>query len=178
MRRRSHAVFRRHDRRPYLVVHRDAVDGVGRAVGIVGDDHRDRLADVADDVARQHGGGERPALVRTLGAGQDRPRRLGKVGGGPHRGDARERPRLARVHLQDARVRVMAAHDADVEHAGAVHVVEIAARALEQAAVFHASRRAADEIAVLVHAAQCNRGGRWGKGRARGQAGSCWRDAS
>ena len=44
------------------------------------------------------------------------------------------------------------------------HVIEIAAGADEQPTVFLASRRAADQILVLVHAAQCNRGDARGKG--------------
>src|SRR6185295_15258463 len=99
------------------------------------------------------------ALVRALGAGQDGPRRLRQIGSTPRRDDTGQGPRIAHVDRADARVAMGASHHAEVQQSLAGHVVEIPAGAHEEAAVFLASRRAADQVAGLVHAAQCNRRG-------------------
>ena len=147
----------RHQRGERLVVHGDALERVGQAIGVVGDDHGHRLAHVADEVAGEDGGRERAALVRPFGPGQDRARRLGQVAGA----HAATTPGAVRAALSstsgDARVGMEASHDAEVQRPRAREVVQVAARPDEEAAIFLPSRRAADQVAGLVHAAQCNR---------------------
>jgi hypothetical protein len=144
-------LFRRDEGGQRLVVDGDALDRIGQAIGIVGHHHRHALADVADDVAREDTSREGAALVRALGAGQDGPRRLGQIGGAPRRDDTGQGPRIAHVDRADARVAMGASHHAEVQQSLAGHVVEIPAGAHEEAAVFLSSRRAADQVAGLVH---------------------------
>src|SRR5262249_23287706 len=66
-----------------------------------------------------------------------------------HGEDAGHGQRLAGVDLQDLGVRVRAAHDVHVDHVGELHVVDVAALALDEAGVLlalHAVAHAADLV--------------------------------
>ena len=74
--------------------------------------------------------------------------------------------RASRVSIRaDARVAMGASHHAEVQQSLAGHVVEIPAGAHEEAAVFLPSRRAADQVAGLVHPRSVTARGARGKGR-------------
>ena len=113
-------------RRQHLVVDRDRRGGILGEIAAVGDDHGDRLADIADLAA-----GERMlgAQRRDGGIGDRHRQRLGceparHVLRGEHRMDARHRVRGARIDRTDARVGMRAAHERGVEQAGELHVVD------------------------------------------------------
>ena len=93
-----------------------------------------------------------------------------------------DRQRRAGVDLQDLRVRVRAAHDVHVHHVGQLHVVDVAALALDEARVFlalHAVAHAADLVgrgdADLVGGLDPGRGS---AGGLVGIGASAWRSSS
>ena len=93
--------------------------GSGRApclLGLLGRDDRHRLAEVADAIDREHG------LIRELEAVR---LRAGNVLVRENRVDAGHRARLGRVDLEDASVRVRAAHGVPPEHPGGVEVARV-----------------------------------------------------
>jgi hypothetical protein len=73
-----------------------------------------------------------------------RARALRQVGEGEHGHDAATRERAGGVDGVDARVRVGAAHDRRVQHAGDGDVVDVAAVAGEEASIFLAADARAD----------------------------------
>ena len=112
------------NRRQRLPVDFDQIRRVFSDVAIVGDDHRDRLADVTDFVHRQRP--LRPAM-RQVGMRYDERRglvELAQIGGRIHRPYARLRPRPGNVDRANPRVAVRAAQDRRVEHARWIDVVD------------------------------------------------------
>jgi len=78
---------------------------------------------------------------------RDRPGQLGQVVDGEHRDRPRARERRAPVDGEDARVGMRAPNDREMQKLGGREVVEVAARADEEARVFlaldgHADRHA------------------------------------
>ena len=78
----------------------DEVGGILGDVGIDGEHGGDGLADIAHPVGREHGLAVRLQPFDAAFAEIDR-RHLGDVGGGPHRDDPRQRPRLRGVDGDD-----------------------------------------------------------------------------
>ncbi len=112
-----------------LVVDQDRGDAVGRGVAGRRDDRRDLLALVHDRVGRQDhlhvtGEGRHPVeLVGLQGLAVD------------HGEDARDLERLGRVDALDRRVGIRAAHDVQPQLAGQVDVLDVLARAADEARV-------------------------------------------
>ena len=102
-----------------LVVHADQLGGVLALVAVVGDHHRDRLADEAHPVDREQRLGPVAAKRqrRAFGAGQAavgrRRRQIVQVGGGQHGYDSRRLARRRDIDAGDQRVRDRAAHERD-----------------------------------------------------------------
>ena len=96
------------ERLEHLVVDDDRGAAPGGGLGVVGGDGGDRLADVADDVAREH---------RLVGGDQPVGRAAGHVVGGDDRVHAGDRQRRGDVDASDAGVRVRAAQRRAPQHA-------------------------------------------------------------
>ena len=111
------------------------VDKLGGVLGLrpaVGDDHRDGLA-LPDGAVRGQQPLRRGAMARPMQ--RDADERLAArvdVGRGQHRGDARRLLCRFDVDRNDFCVRVRAAHEAGVQHARQLDVVDVAAVAAEQ----------------------------------------------
>jgi hypothetical protein len=147
-------------RRQRPVVDRNAFGGVARRGHAFGHHHGDLLPDIAHAV----GGKERLRRVAVRGSvavGQrDVGRRLHRdrhvrhvlepvgrhVGAGQHGEHARHGARRRRVNAGDARMRVRGAHEHRIGLSGQVDVVAVAAAAGEQAPVFLAVQRLADDL--------------------------------
>ena len=142
-------VGRMDDRRQLLIGDFDGLGGVARLGLGLGDDHRERLADIAHDV-----GGERRIgahLHRRAVLGGDRPAadqvadavalQLLAV---QDRDDARHALRRAGVEPGDPGMRVRRAHEGRILHAGDAHIVHIAAAAGDEPPVFLAQNLCAD----------------------------------
>ena len=125
-------------RRQRLVVDLDQCHGVLGDVAGVGDDRGDLLSLEAHLVGGQHGLG--------VAAQSRHPGELvlGQELTGDHGDDTGERRRRTGVDAADARVRVGAAQDCHVEHAGQHHVVDVGAPAADEACVLLASDGFAD----------------------------------
>ena len=122
------ARFGRHtkvnNRRQRLPVDFDQISRIFSDVAILGDDHRDRLADVADLVHCQWA--LRPAM-RQVGMRHDERRglvELAQIGGRIHRPHAGLRPRPGNVDPDNPSVAVRAAQDRRVEHTRRIDVVD------------------------------------------------------
>ena len=127
-------------------------DGLGRvarlALGLGHHDHH-RVADIADPVDRQRRPGAH--LHRRAVLGMDHPAadqiadavRL-ELAAGQHADDARHAFRRLDVDPDDVGMRMRAAHEHCVLHAGHHHVVDIAAGAGDEALVFLARNACAD----------------------------------
>jgi hypothetical protein len=103
-----------HDARPLLVRDLDERRGPPGGRRVLGDDRDDRLALVADDLAREHG------LVLRVGA---------EPAGADLAEDPRHRGRAAPVHADEPRVRVGAPDDRRHRGVGDDQVVEVLRRA-------------------------------------------------
>ena len=126
-----------------LVLDDDELCGVARELARLGDDRRDRLADVAHLADR-----ERVVLHLPARVGGDLEERVGEdrdlvAGQRPvHTG---ERERRADVDRLDPGVRVGRAHEVEVAHPVALDVVEEEALALRQASILAAGDALPDE---------------------------------
>ncbi len=135
----------------------DGVENVQPAVNHVGDDRADRAAGVVGDAAA-----ELPAeLNESLESGPQEPpphRRGDHQGGlraeivaGQHSVHARHRQRLADVVGFDARMRMRAAEDRAVQHAGAVEIGDVVRAAFHLLAHLGARQRGADRFQWGAH---------------------------
>ena len=149
---------RRGDRGQRIVVDRDQFGGVLRLRGGLGDDQRDRVADVAHAAARE-AGVRRREHRRAVGAfALKRHRRRaetvrGDVVAGEDRKHAGRCDRSYGIDGADRRMRVRRAQDVGVRLAGQVHVVDEASLAAEEARVLEPLDGLTD--AELAHAAPC-----------------------
>jgi hypothetical protein len=117
------------DHRQRLVLDVDQVERVTRRVAILGDDERDLLAVEAHLVGGEH----RLGVVRQRGHPGEAERLERRAGDdGVH---LRVRLGLGGVDRHDPRVRVRAAQDRAVEHAGQLDVVDVVAVAADEAHV-------------------------------------------
>ena len=129
------------------------LDQLGRVLGertALGDDERDRLADVAHSLAREDG----VSLVRHH-AVLDRPGRQGvdspaELRAGDDGDDARESARRPRLDSPEPRVCVRAADKRGVREPRKLDVVEVRRLAAEEASVLAAWKRASDVLPVLA----------------------------
>ena len=122
-----------------LVVDDHGRGGVGRQVGIGGDDHGDGLADEVHLPLGQ---------ARSLDAGQRPARRQARqVVVGPHAEHAGQRCRFGRVDRDDARVGEVAACIRHVQRARQVDVVDEPPASGEQSRILLADHRGADHRA-------------------------------
>ena len=145
-RRRRLCLARVDERRQFLDLEHDPVRGVHGLLRGVGDDERDRLADVANSVARQH----RVHYRHEVGVAPEEGERVGlalEVGSGEDGADARCRLRRLGVDPAQVAVRVDAAHEGGVEHVGELHVADVPRLALEEALVFEPRERLTDPTA-------------------------------
>ena len=144
---RLQPVFGIEDARRRLVLDLDQSQRrLGDRLGL-GGDQRDRLADEADVVDRQHGR-IRPLALRLAGLPRhvgDEPR-IGQVARGEHADDARQGARLAHVEPDDARRRLGAAEDLGVQHPGHAEVAGVDGRADGLAQRIHPAQRLADDL--------------------------------
>ena len=99
-----------------LVVDPHLLGGAARLLGVLGRDERDRLAEVAHLVDREH---------RLVGELEPVGLRAGHVGMREHGVDAGHRQRLGDVELDDPRVRVRAADGVAPEHPGRGEVARV-----------------------------------------------------
>jgi hypothetical protein len=104
------------DRVERLVLDTDALGGAARLLRVLGRDDRNRLAEVADPLEREH------RLVREL---EPVAPLAGHVLVRQHRVHAGQAHRFRDVDRRDPRVRVRAAHGRSPEHAGRVQVARI-----------------------------------------------------
>ena len=130
--------------RPRLVLDADGLAGVGRSIGVGGQDGDDRLTHVAHLALREGplraGRVETHVGVRRLRArGRQRIRQLGEVFGEKHR-HARKGPRWRRIDPDDPRVRVRRTNEREVAEGGRRDVVDEAPATGDQPLVFLASR--------------------------------------
>ena len=108
----------------------------------VGDDRRDRLAHIAHRAVGQDGLAAR--TQRRVGhRGMDAS--LAEVGGAQDGHHARHLARRGEVHVGDARVRLVAAHERDVELPRQIKVLDEGGLSAQQARVFESPNRGADE---------------------------------
>ena len=122
-------------------------DQIGRVlgkVGILGKDHRHRLADIAHLGGREHRLAVGPEAGHADLAEVDR-RDVGDVGRVHTRDHAGQRQRLRRVDAEDAAMGHRRAHDAHVELAGKADVGGEAALSGEERPVLEPPDRAADD---------------------------------
>ena len=121
----------------------DEVGGVLRDVGIGGEHRRDRLADIAHAVGREHRLAIRLQPLDAAFAEIDR-RHVGDVGGGPHRDDARQRPRRRGVDGDDPAMGDLRADDPHVKLMRKRDVAGKAPAPGDQRRVFEPRHRLAD----------------------------------
>ena len=119
-----------------FVGHRHALGAIGGDVGVVGDHDRDDLAHVARPLPCHDRMHVRPALRLGHQRRHVRGGQLRQVVERPHRGHAGQRAGRAAVDRHHAGVGVGAPHQDRVEQIRHAHVVEIAAVAGDEAAVF------------------------------------------
>ena len=147
------------DERLDVIVDLDQRGGVLGDVAVVGDHHRDRLADIGHLAVGQR---EQPCLVERhpgvrvahhAAAGHD----LCEIVEREHGMHAGYRQRRVLADAADQRVRVRAAHERDVQHAGHRNVVDKAAPPAQQRLVFDAGDARADqgEHAVSFRSLRC-----------------------
>ncbi len=122
----------------HLVVDRDGCGGILGEIAVVGDDHGDGFADIADLIA-----GERMlgAQRRDGGIGHRHRQRLGRELSGQvvrreHRMDAGHRQRRRRVDCADTGMGMRAPHEGCMQRARQLHVVDEARPPGEQSGVF------------------------------------------
>ena len=137
---------RRQGREP-LVFDRQRLERVRELVGALGHHDRDGLADVADDVAREHRLGPGASFLRAAVRGRHGRRDLTEVRGAPGEDDAGQGPRARGDHLDEARGGLGAPHDAQVQDAVTREVVDEPSAAPQETLVFFPQRRGADHVA-------------------------------
>jgi len=141
-----------HHRRQHLVVDIDQLRGVLRLVRRLGDDQRDRVADVAHLALRQH---RMRRLVHRLAVGaRDEPAARQavhplEVGPGEHGDHPRRGLCLRGVDLADLCVGVRRAQEVRVRVVRRVDVVGVLPRAGQEAQVFPATDGLADQAGVV-----------------------------
>ena len=143
-RRRALGLARLDERRQLLDLDQDVLRRVRGLLGGVGDDERDRLADVADAVAREHRVRHRHDLGAVAHHQRERVDEPLDVGGGEDRPDARHPRRHARVDAGEPPVRVDAAHERGVQHLRQLQVADVLRLALDEALVLGARQRPPD----------------------------------
>jgi hypothetical protein len=104
------------DDRQRLVLDADRLGGPARLLGMVGRDERDRLADVADTIDREH---------RLVGELEAVGLLAGNIGVREDGMDAGHRDRAAHVQGDDPRVRVRAAERVAPQHPGCAQVAGV-----------------------------------------------------
>ena len=140
-------------RRQRFEIDGDQLGRVFREIAALGQDHRDRLADVPHLVMGQQRllrieegvldlRGPFPRQ-RQLGVGH-RGKELGQLRAVQHIGDARRRGGARQVDRADARVRHLAAHEHRMQRVGQLQIGDELAAAQQQAAVLATRHRAAD----------------------------------
>ena len=137
------------DRRLDVEVDLHQIARVFRDVAVVGDHDRDRIADEAHVTVGQTA---RRGL-RAVGARESGPHRVpfaAEVVGGEHRVHAVERARGFDVETRDVGARHGAAHECRVQRARHGDVVDVRSVAAQQARVFLALDRLADEARRLT----------------------------
>src|SRR5438132_895911 len=131
------------------------LDEIGRVLGLcarLGDDERDRIADVSRAVAREPAvrAREHRRAVRALALQGHRHRAQAlDVGAREHREDPGRAQRRRRLDRADPSVRVHRAHDDRVRLAGHVDVVEVAPAAAQEPDIFDPLDTLSDT--VLAH---------------------------
>ena len=132
------------DRRQVLDRGKDLLGGILGAIGVIGEDRRHRLADIAHNPARQ----DRLAIglqaAHPGGAELDRPD-LGDIGRGPHRRDPGRAKGCLRVDRGDPAMRAVRAHDSHMELVGKRDVGRKPAPPGDQRRVFKPPDPLADE---------------------------------
>ena len=127
------------DRFEHLDVLVDELERVFRGVAVLGDDQRNRIADVADLVGRETvDGGRLQARHHVHADHRTRLRGLrqpGEIGAGVDGDDARERPRLGRVDRHEPAVRHGAAEERAVQHPRQHDVVDVATASAQDARI-------------------------------------------
>ena len=139
------------DRRQRLDVDLDQPERVLGDAGSVGEHDRQRLADVTHLAVRDHGLPERLEVRQWLQPHGDARHALAHVCGGDHEMHAGEPARPRNVDRADAAVGDGAAQDRRVQHALARDVVDVLPAPAQEAEIFQALDRAADERVDRSH---------------------------
>ncbi len=127
-----------------LEIDRDQLGGVLGEIAAFRHDPDDRLADVTHLVARERQ--DRRRAIALHARGREQRRDLAQILRGQHRDDAGRGARRRAVDRTDARMRVLAAAERDMQHARDLPVVSIAAEPGEQARVLGAPDARADDF--------------------------------
>ena len=136
-------------RRQHVVIDHDKGCGILGDIAIARDDDGDRLAD------KRHlavGQSERPALIELCARIRNAhhaplPQHRGQIVERQHRDDARHCARHARIDAADQRVRMRAAHEGRVQHAGRGNVIDKTGAAGQQREIFEPRDARSDLLA-------------------------------
>ena len=140
----AESVIERSDRRQRFVVDTERAERVFGLSGGLGNDERDRLTRVRDDVLGQDLGTGRRDEARVRHEQRQPPERR-DVGGHQHVDHARLPARFGRIDADDARVGMRAPVDRDVKQARVRHVVDVAAAPGDQPRVLAAAHSGAEQ---------------------------------
>ena len=151
----TRGIGRRH-RGERHIIDRDQLGGVERLFARLGDDHRHRLAGIANLVRGQHRLRRKRERLAGLGiGGRGREQRLQPVGarvrGGQHREHARRGARRTRIDAGDSRMRVRRAQHDGMGQAVEGEIVEIGAAPGQKAQILTPLGPVADAGTHLAH---------------------------
>ena len=134
-----------------LVVDVDPLERILGHIGVLGQHHRDRVADETRPVGRH----QRPLgdlVVRDVVVGDQVPSHARDLGAVEHRDHARHLERARAVDAPDQGVRVRAAHEGEVQGVRRLgNVVDVGAPAAQQALVLDPRNRLPDVAELVVH---------------------------
>ena len=141
----THGLFRVNDGGQRFVVDSEEFERVLGEVAVFGDDAHDRLADIAHLATRERQ--DRCGVIMGHARGRDqRLDRAGQILGGENRDDARGRARRGSVDRANARMRLVAPAEGDVQRAHHLPVIGEGAVAGQQARVLGPFDARADEL--------------------------------
>ena len=144
-RRGERRLGRRQSRQP-IVFDRHRVERVRELVGALGHDDGDGLADVANEIPREHRLSPAAALLGADVRGRHVRRDLTQIRCVPGEDHAGQYPRRSGDDLREPGVGLGAPDDAQVERAVAREVVDEAPTARQEALIFLSPRRGADHV--------------------------------
>ncbi len=145
------------DRGQRLDLDVDRLQGILRQSRALGQDQRDRLADIAHLAMGDDWLPERLEIRQGLQPHRNVRHLAAEVRRRDHAMHARQHPRPRRVDRPDAAMGDRAAQDRRMQHAFAREIVDILPAAAQKAEILQAFDRAADERVDRPHARSCSR---------------------